>query len=154
MSLLFPVLTIFLIIFLSLFLIILHFLSLIVPQSLSPLRAPHMMLRIHLSPGPRLLLTTSIITVSVLRVTCLWFPVSYLLVVLHIVCSSFLAILQQASTQCLPHTRKRKSCVPDWNVSANKLKQSAIFWNCVWLHCGSPSSGVVYQIKRNADTSS
>ena len=120
MSLLFPVLTIFLIIFLSLFLLILHFLSLIVPQYLSSLRVLHMMLRIHLSPGPRLLLTTSIVTVSVLRVTYLGFPVSYLLVVLHAhcvshvvmlhqLCSSFLATLQQASTQCLPHTKKRKS---------------------------------------------
>lgn len=69
-------------------------------------------------------------------------------VMLDQLCSSFLATLQQASTQCLPHTRKRKSCVPDWNVSANKLKQSARFWNRVWLDCGSPSSGVVYQIKQ------
>ena len=43
-------------------------------------------------------------------------------------CSSFLASLQQASAQCLPQVRKRKTCVPDWNVSANKLKQSARFW--------------------------
>ena len=28
-------------------------------------------------------------------------------------CSSFLASLQQASAQCLPHVRKRKTCVPD-----------------------------------------
>ena len=33
-------------------------------------------------------------------------------------CYSFLASLQQASAQCLPHVRKRKAFVPDWNVSA------------------------------------
>ena len=40
-------------------------------------------------------------------------------------CSSFFGLhLQQASAQCLPHVKK--TCVPDWNVSANKLKQSAL----------------------------
>ena len=66
-------------------------------------------------------------------------------------CYSFLASLQQASAQCLPHVRKRKAFVPDWNVSANKLKQSARFWYCMCLvGCGCPSSGVVYQIKQKA----
>ena len=65
-------------------------------------------------------------------------------------CSSFLASLQQASAQCLPHVRKRKTCVPDWNVSANKLKQSARFWYRVWLDCGCPSTCVVHQIKQRA----
>ena len=64
--------------------------------------------------------------------------------------SSFLASLQQASAQCLPHVRKRKTCVPDWNVSANKLKQSARFLYRVWLDCGCLSTGVVHQIKRRA----
>ena len=64
-------------------------------------------------------------------------------------CSSFLASLQQASAQCLPHVRKRKTCVPDWNISANKLQQSGRFWYHVWLDCGCPSTGVVHQIKQN-----
>ena len=58
---------------LHLSLLISHF-PLIVPQSLSPLRVLRMIPRLHLFPGPRLLQATSIITVSLLLVTCLGYP--------------------------------------------------------------------------------
>ena len=88
--------------------------------------------------GPRLLLTRVIISYcqcvacnlpqipNELLACCAHHCVSHA-DMLDQLCSCFLASLQQASAQCLPHVRKRKTCVPDWNVSTNKLKQSAKF---------------------------
>ena len=84
MSLLFPVLTIFLIICLSLFLLISHF-PLIVPLSLLPMTVLCRIPRLHLFPGSRLLQAITINTVSVLLVTCPRYQMSFLLVVLLIV---------------------------------------------------------------------
>ena len=119
-SLLFPVLTIFLIICLSLFLLISHF-PLIVPQSLSPMRVLCKIPRLHLFHGPRLLQAITINTVSVLLVTCLRYQMSLFACcaphcvshfkMLDQLCSSYLASFQQASAQCLPHVRKRKTCM-------------------------------------------
>ena len=123
MSLLFPVLTIFLIIFLSL------------------------MLRIHLSPGPRLLLTTSIITVSVLpRIP----SELYLLVVLHIVFLMLWCCISCAPVFWPPCNRPLLNVchIPGRGSPVFRIGMSARFWNRVWLDCGSPSSGVVYQIKQ------
>ena len=152
-------LTIFLIICLSLFLLISHF-PLIVPQSLvthessaqdsktpsvswskiTPSHNDHyfQFVACNLPQIPNELLAC-----------CAPHCVSHFKV-LDQLSSNFLASLQQASAQCLPHVRKRKTCVLDWNISANKLKQSARFWYRVWLDCGCPSSGVVHQIKRKA----
>ena len=40
--------------------------------------------------------------------------------------------------------------IPGWNRKANKLKESARFWHQLWTDSGCPSSGVLFQIKRNA----
>ena len=37
-----------------------------------------------------------------------------------------------------------------WNDRANKLKNESKFWYRVWVEAGYPTSGVLFQIKKNA----
>ena len=60
--------------------------------------------------------------------------------------SNFLTVLQFfVSRHCL-----RYAPLPGWNRSAHTLKQSAQFWHKVWSDCGCPTSGVLFQIKKNS----
>lgn len=45
---------------------------------------------------------------------------------------------------------KQSSSVPGWNNGARLLKEKANFWHAVWCKAGSPSVGVLHQIKRSA----
>ena len=61
-----------------------------------------------------------------------------------------------AISECLIHSAK--DCIPvqqcrrvtGWNDSASFLKQQASFSHQIWTKCGSPSVGVVAQIKKKA----
>jgi len=39
------------------------------------------------------------------------------------------------------------SRVPGWNDAARHLKNKATFWHKLWCDAGSPSSGVLHQLK-------
>ena len=53
-----------------------------------------------------------------------------------------------SAKDCIPvHQHK---CVAGWNDSASFLKQQASFWHQIWTECGSPSAGIVAQIKKKA----
>ena len=45
---------------------------------------------------------------------------------------------------------RQSSSVPGWNNSARLLKEKANFWYTVWCEAGSPSVGVLHQLKRTA----
>ena len=40
------------------------------------------------------------------------------------------------------------SSVPGWNTAARLYKEKANFWHAVWKQAGSPTSGVLHQIKK------
>lgn len=64
----------------------------------------------------------------------------------------FLTSLVSCSSQCLPCSSptSSKPCLPGWNGGTRVLKKDSCFWNRVWVEAGCPSSGVLFQIKRNA----
>ena len=49
-----------------------------------------------------------------------------------------------------PKLRQKRPVVPGWNDSARPLCKSAKFWHRIWLECGCPISGVLFQIKKKA----
>ena len=61
-----------------------------------------------------------------------------------------LECLLRGSCLCLPQVKKHRHTIPGWNVRAHSLKQSAMFWHKVWSEFGYPSTGVLFQIKKNA----
>ena len=62
-------------------------------------------------------------------------------------CSSLLACISQAAIQSLPLVKCRSSAIPEWNEAARSLKSKASFWHKAWLEAGSPSAGILHQIK-------
>ena len=74
-----------------------------------------------------------------------------ILIVLIIFLQSFLDCISTASLEALPSTVSTHTHVtPGWNDFAKDLKYKANFWHRVWLEAGSPSSGVLTQIKKKA----
>ena len=67
---------------------------------------------------------------------------------LDVYCNAICECLIYSAKDCIPvHQRRR---VAGWNDSASFLKQHASFWHQIWTECGSPSVGVVAQIKKKA----
>ena len=70
---------------------------------------------------------------------------------INIFLQSFLDCISTASLEALPSTvSKHTHVTPGWNDFAKDLKYKANFWHRVWLEAGSPSSGVLIQIKKKA----
>ena len=58
--------------------------------------------------------------------------------------------LHDCALRTLPKVRASSSCVPGWNRTARLLKDKANFWFSVWKSAGSPSNGVLHQIKKSS----
>ena len=58
--------------------------------------------------------------------------------------------MHECALHTLPKLRVSSSGVPGWNYSARHLKDKANFWYNVWNSAGSPSSGVLFQIKKSS----
>ena len=63
---------------------------------------------------------------------------------------SLFKCLHECALHTLPKLRVSSSGVPGWNHSAWHLKDKANFWYNVWNSTGSPSSGVLFQIKKSS----
>ena len=63
---------------------------------------------------------------------------------------SLFECLSVCAHRTLPRVRSSSSRVPGWNRSARSLKDKADFWYNIWKSAGSPTSGVLYQIKRSS----
>ena len=48
------------------------------------------------------------------------------------------------------HTSSGSKIFVGWKDGASKLKEATNFWHKVWLQAGCPSSGVLFNIKKNA----
>ena len=70
--------------------------------------------------------------------------------ILDDVCSKLLKCIEDGAKKYLPKLRQKRPVVPGWNDSARPLCKSAKFWHRIWLECGCPISGVLFQIKKNA----
>ena len=58
--------------------------------------------------------------------------------------------LHNCALRTLPKRHTSSSWVPGWNCAARLLKDKANFWFNVRKSAGSPSSGVLYQIKKTS----
>ena len=65
------------------------------------------------------------------------------------VCSAILDCVARGSGVCLPRAKNSRHHIPGWNARARSLRQSAILWHNIWSESGCPSSGVLFQIKKN-----
>ena len=59
-----------------------------------------------------------------------------------------LASLSTSAHVCFPARSKCSKVVPGWNMHVRKFKDSAVFWNTVWVEAGCPSSGVVFDLRK------
>ena len=66
---------------------------------------------------------------------------------------NFLSTLLDCARQCFPQHSSSPRRLVCWNdTSCSKLKQTANFWYRLWEDAGHPSSGVLFQIKKNTKT--
>ena len=64
-------------------------------------------------------------------------------------CDYLTSCLYSAAHNTLPHSHS--SClIAGWNSAARELKDKADFWHRVWKQAGSPSVGVLHQLKKSA----
>ena len=63
-------------------------------------------------------------------------------------CSQLLNCLAVGTSRCLPKFRSNHSIVPGWNLQARSFWHTANFWYKLWCDCSSPTSGVLFQIKK------
>ena len=62
---------------------------------------------------------------------------------------SFLDCISIASIEALPAKAHIHTCrMPGWNDKARELRNSANFWHWIWLEAGSPSAGVLTELKK------
>ena len=66
------------------------------------------------------------------------------------VCSAILDCVARGTDICLPRKETSRHHIPEWNARASSLRQSATLWPIIWSESGCPSSGVLFQIKKNA----
>ena len=66
------------------------------------------------------------------------------------ICIQVLECIQSGSSLCLPEVKKHRHLISGWNTHACSLKKSATSWHKVWYDSGCPSSGVLFQIKKNS----
>ena len=66
---------------------------------------------------------------------------------LHCLCSSLFQCIYHSAKSALPVTKSRNRSVPGWNDAAKRLKTAAGFWHRLWREAGSPSAGVLHQLK-------
>ena len=69
--------------------------------------------------------------------------------ILDDVCSQLLHCIEYAAHTSLPKITVNSRRVPGWNNAARSLHQTASFWHKLWCDCGHPTSGVLFQIKKN-----
>ena len=77
----------------------------------------------------------------------------FTMLILTATVSNFLTVLSLMQSFVSPHIQGhslRYAPLSGWTRSAHTLKQSAQFWHKVWSDCGCPSSGVLFQIKKNS----
>ena len=54
----------------------------------------------------------------------------------------------QASLRTIPKNRNGKKRVAGWNAYVRPQRDTALFWNAIWVQCGRPSTGPVASIRR------
>ena len=61
----------------------------------------------------------------------------------------FIALLLESASQCFPYCSPSSQSLIGWNDGPAKLKEGANFWYKVWEQAGQPSSGVLFELKRD-----
>ena len=69
---------------------------------------------------------------------------------LNAVCLQLLSCQEEGAIQCLPMIQCRRPAVPGWNIHARSLQKTAKLWHKLWSKCGCPSSGIMFQLKKNS----
>ena len=64
-------------------------------------------------------------------------------------CEQLSLCLHHCAVSTMP-TVRHSSSVPGWNTAARLYEEKANFWHAVWKQAGSPSSGVLHQIKKSS----
>ena len=64
-------------------------------------------------------------------------------------CEQLSLCLHHCAVLTMP-TVCQSSSVPGWNTAARLYKEKANFWHAVWKQAGSPTSGVLHQIKKSS----
>lgn len=68
---------------------------------------------------------------------------------LDLFCDNLARCLYDCAEVTIPKSHPSYS-VPGWNSSARLLKEKANYWHVVWKQAGSPSAGVLHQLKKSA----
>jgi hypothetical protein len=54
-----------------------------------------------------------------------------------------------AGLKSFPYSNNHKAGIPFWNENVQPLRDTSIFWHDIWIECGKPQHGVVYDIMRD-----
>ena len=66
---------------------------------------------------------------------------------LDLASTQLLECIEAAASLCLPKvTNHCHHLVVGWNSTVRSLKEAAKFWHELWVDCGHPTSGVLFQV--------
>jgi hypothetical protein len=73
---------------------------------------------------------------------------------INMLCHDIVLCCIQASDECFPHIntngKSQAKSIPYWHEVIEPLKESSLMWHHIWVECGKPRHGVVYDVMRNA----
>jgi hypothetical protein len=64
-------------------------------------------------------------------------------------CCDMIDICVTAAEETIPMRRRGRRPMPGWNKEARPEREVSIFWHRIWLECGSPKAGWVYNIMKS-----
>ena len=64
------------------------------------------------------------------------------------VCDQFLSILSSSANLHLPKRGQCRKVVPGWNDLVKSFKDSAAFWNKLWVEADCPSTGIMSDLRK------
>ena len=65
------------------------------------------------------------------------------------VCNEFLSALSFSANLHLPKRSHRHKAVPGWNDLMKPFKDSAAFWNKLWVEAECPSTGILFDLRKH-----
>ena len=69
--------------------------------------------------------------------------------VLESFCNNIVEAFIKSGDRCIPLKHRKGKSVPGWENSVKEKGQSCIFWHNIWKDNGSPTNGVLYDIRKH-----
>ena len=69
---------------------------------------------------------------------------------IDIFCHSIISCCLDAGSGNIPGRKLHKREIPDWKEKVKPEREHSMFWHWIWLECGRPNTGYVYEIMKQS----